>query len=85
MQTTLIDQGLNLMLFGMGSVFSFLLLLVLATQVMSLLVNRWLPEELVSGNVAQASAGALSMTIDPKTVKAIQTAIDRHRGGGKRD
>ena len=85
MQTTLIDQGLNLMLVGMGSVFSFLLLLVLATQVMSLLVNRWLPEELVSGNVAQASAGAPSMTIDPKTVKAIQTAIDRHRGGGKRD
>ena len=53
MQTTLIDQGLDLMLFGMGSVFSFLLLLVLATRVMSLLVNRWLPEELVSGNVVR--------------------------------
>ena len=84
MQTTLIDQGFDLMLFGMGSVFSFLLLLVLATQVMSLLVNRWLPEELVSSNVVEASARA-STTIDPKTVKAIQTAIDRHRGDGKCD
>ena len=85
MHTTLIDQGLELMLFGMGSVFSFLLLLVLATRVMSLLVNRWLPEELVSGIVAKASAGASPSTIDPKIVKAIQTAIDRHRGGGKCD
>ena len=85
MQTTLIDQGLDLMLFGMGSVFSFLLLLVLATRVMSLLVNRWLPEELVSGNVSEAGAGVQPSTIDPKIVKVIQSAIDRHRGGRKRD
>lgn len=83
MQTTLIDQGLDLMLFGMGSVFSFLLLLVLATRLMSLLVNRWLPEELVAENVANASAGAPPSTIDPKIVKAIQIAIDRHRDNGK--
>ena len=85
MQTTLIDQGLDLMLFGMGSVFGFLLLLVLATRVMSLLVNRWLPEELVSGNVSEVGAGVQSSTIDPKIVKVIQSAIDRHRGGLKRD
>lgn len=83
MQTTLIDQGLDLMLFGLGSVFSFLLLLVLATRLMSLLVNRWLPEELVAKNVANASAGAPPSTIDPKIVKAIQIAIDRHRDNGK--
>jgi oxaloacetate decarboxylase gamma subunit len=85
MQTTLIDQGLDLMLFGMGSVFGFLLLLVLATRVMSLLVNRWLPEELVSGSVSEAGAGVQPSTIDPKIVKVIQSAIDRHRGGLKRD
>ena len=85
MHTTLIDQGLDLMLFGMGSVFVFLLLLVMATWTMSLLVNCWLPEEPSADSGAQPSEMSVPSTIDPQIVKAIQAAIGRHRAGGQCD
>lgn len=40
MQYTLIDQGLTLMLVGMGTVFVFLTVLVIAMSLMSLVVGR---------------------------------------------
>ena len=40
MQNTLVQQGIELMLFGMGTVFIFLALLVVVTTVMSALVER---------------------------------------------
>lgn len=44
MQETLIDQGLNLMLYGMGTVFVFLTILVFATGMMSRIVARFSSE-----------------------------------------
>jgi len=41
MQDNLIDQGISLMLFGMGTVFIFLTILVLATWLMSTLINKF--------------------------------------------
>ena len=43
MQTDLIGQGLELMLYGMGTVVVFLTLLVFTTSGMSLLVRRFIP------------------------------------------
>lgn len=40
MEATLIGQGLDLMLFGMGTVFTFLTLLVGVTHLMSMIVNK---------------------------------------------
>jgi oxaloacetate decarboxylase gamma subunit len=78
MDSMIITQGLDLMLYGMGTVFTFLTLLVGVTLVMSWLVNRLVPEdiELISALVQVPLA---SETIEPRIVKAIQAALDQHR------
>jgi oxaloacetate decarboxylase gamma subunit len=66
MQNELIDQGLTLMLVGMGTVFVFLTTLVIVMTLMSWLVTRFQvpPEALAAGN---------------DEVAAIAAAITRHR------
>ena len=60
MQNELIDQGLTLMLAGMGTVFVFLTALVIATTLMSRILMRWYPDtmqaELTDDEVAAISA-----------------------------
>ena len=45
MDSTLISQGLDLMLYGMGTVFTFLTLLVAVTTLMSKVVNKLVVEQ----------------------------------------
>ncbi len=78
MQDSLIDQGLNLMLFGMGTVFVFLTLLVFATTLMSRLVTRFAPEAAPLASSPQVST-ATSPNVDSKTVRIIEKAIAAHR------
>ncbi len=66
------------MLYGMGTVFTFLTLLVGVTLVMSWLVNRLVPEEMAVIS-ASAQVPLVSETIEPRIVKAIQAALDQHR------
>ena len=78
MDALLISQGLDLMLYGMGTVFTFLTLLVGLTGLMSRAVMLFSPEELVE---AEVSAHQIhSAIVDKKIVKVIQAAIDQHRG-----
>jgi oxaloacetate decarboxylase gamma subunit len=81
MQDTLIDQGLNLMLFGMGTVFLFLTILVFATTLMSTLVNRFAPAPQVDQAPTQASpiAATTPLTVSPNIVSAIEKAVAAHR------
>lgn len=80
MQVTLIDQGLSLMLFGMGTVFVFLTLLVFATTFMSKMVNRLVPNIIEDPKVSQTSTAAdNSQSIEPQTLEAIKLAIKAHR------
>ncbi|MFT6100865.1 MAG: oxaloacetate decarboxylase gamma subunit [Arenicella sp.] len=81
MQDTLIDQGLNLMLFGMGTVFVFLTILVFATIVMSTLVNRFAPATKVEQAPSQAPPIAANspLTVSPHIVSAIEKAVAAHR------
>jgi len=74
----IITQGLDLMLYGMGTVFTFLTLLVAVTLVMSWLVNRLVPEEMAVIS-ASAQVPLVSETIEPRIVNAIQAALDKHR------
>lgn len=67
MQPTLLDQGLTLMLVGMGTVFVFLTVLVAAMSLMAVLVDRLLPAP-VAAEVTDAE------------VAAITAAIAEHRG-----
>jgi oxaloacetate decarboxylase gamma subunit len=64
MNDSLMDQGLTLMLAGMGTVFVFLTTLVIAMTVMSLLVKR-----------LQATSSDPSV----EEVAAISAAIEKHR------
>jgi len=71
----LVAEGFDLLLYGMGTVFVFLILLVLATTLMSTLVMRFSPQtDLVQKPVSPAAAG-----VDPLTMKIIQAALDKHR------
>ena len=77
MDSLLISQGLDLMLFGMGTVFTFLTLLVGITTVMSTTVMRFAKDEAVD---AQANSNDIhTALIEPRIIKVIQAAIDQHR------
>lgn len=67
MQDKLMNEGLTLMLAGMGTVFVFLTALVIVMTLMSGLIRRLQPP-------------ADAMTEDDEVVAAIAAAIDRHRG-----
>lgn len=78
MQTPIIQQGLELLLYGMGTVVVFLTLLVLATSYMSRLVLRYFPEpepEPVASSAAAAADGATP----PELLAVISAAIHRYR------
>ena len=80
MQETLIDQGINLMLFGMGTVFVFLTILVFATTFMSKAVNYFVPQ--VEPNAPDTKTKPVThgaQTVSPQIVSAIEKAIAQHR------
>lgn len=82
MDSTLISQGLDLMLYGMGTVFTFLTLLVAVTTLMSKIVNTLVveqPEITVSPIAAGAGNLIAQSTVEPRIAKVIQAAIDQHR------
>jgi oxaloacetate decarboxylase gamma subunit len=66
MTNSLIDEGLKLMLAGMGTVFVFLTALVIVTTLMSRLVMRFQSKPIASD-------------ITDEEVAAISAAITRHR------
>ena len=77
MDSALVSQGLDLMLYGMGTVFAFLTLLVGITSLMSVIVNKLVVEvEVVpSAPVLESTPAA----VEPRIFKVIQAAIDQHR------
>jgi len=81
MQETLIDQGLNLMLFGMGTVFIFLTILVFATTLMSTVVTRFATDDepTKAQNTAPTLTSLSDHATDPNTLIAIKKAIALHR------
>ena len=74
MQSELINQGLELMLYGMGTVILFLSLLVLVTRLMSTVVNRFAPAA-----PPAAATPSDAAAVDPQVVAAITAAIHQHR------
>jgi oxaloacetate decarboxylase gamma subunit len=80
MDNSLIDQGFDLMLFGMGTVFVFLTLLIFATTAMSKVILRWFPEKIVEAPAPRKRPVAATGTgVAPATLKVLQAAIDQHR------
>lgn len=78
MTDPLLQQGLDLMIYGMGTVFLFLTLLVTVTTVASAIIGRFFPEGIESD---AASTGVLTNSaVDKKLLAILQRAIDQHRG-----
>jgi len=67
-------SGIELMFVGMGIVFLFLAMLVIAINIMSALVQRFLPEIPVSKTVP-----GISIDIDKSIVAAITAAVYQYR------
>lgn len=83
MNDELMAQGVELMLYGMGTVVVFLALLVLVTTFMSRLVNRYFPEPetAIPATTARPSpAGA----VDGRIIAVITAAIQQHRAQQKK-
>ncbi|WP_444932683.1 OadG family protein [Microbulbifer sp. JTAC008] len=75
MQETLLQQGLDITLFGMGIVFTFLLLLVIGTGIMSRVISRYFPEAEPVSDAPSPTAGN-----DKAHLHAvIKAAIEQHR------
>ena len=71
---THIEQGLDLMLYGMGTVFLFLTLLVIVTALMSIVVTRWLPDDDHPLPPAESDLG-----VDGRVLTIIEAALAKHR------
>ena len=70
----LIEQGVDLMLYGMGTVFVFLTLLVIITALMSAVVQRWLPDDEMDVSSSKAESN-----VDVRIVAIIEAALAKHR------
>jgi len=80
MQNDLMQQGIELMLYGMGTVFTFLALLIVATTLMSAVITRFfkpepLPIKPISGPVAANN--------DEQLIAVIGAAIHKYRSSRK--
>ena len=78
MQSTLLDQAIELLIFGMGTVYVFLVLLVVAVNLMSRLIETYFPEPTLP-EMPAPKIKAVTPAIDDTTLAVIQTAIRQHR------
>lgn len=77
--TELMSSGIELMFAGMGIVFLFLAMLVVAINIMSSLVQRFFPDAPPRMIAASVSSG-----IDKSIIAAITAAVHQHRSKHKR-
>ncbi|MEO0436225.1 MAG: OadG family transporter subunit [Pseudomonadota bacterium] len=79
---SLFSQGLQLMLYGMGTVVVFLTALVFATRLMSALLLRMSDSESADDAASRASEdfGANpAQSVDPRVLAAVTAAVHAHR------
>jgi len=76
--TEMMSSGVELMFAGMGIVFLFLTMLVVAINVMSALVQRFFPDAHPHAEAAPVSSG-----MDKSIIAAISAAVHQHRSKHK--
>ncbi len=81
MEQSLLAQGVDLMLYGMGTVFVFLAILVLATTGMSAFVQRFFKAPPPAPAAAPKSGAAVKQ--DDTLIAVISAAIHKHRSRHK--
>ncbi|MDD1619738.1 MAG: OadG family protein [Methylococcaceae bacterium] len=77
--TELMSSGVELMFAGMGIVFLFLTMLVVAINIMSSLVQRFFPD----APIQVTTATTVSSGIDKSIIAAIAAAVHQHRNKHK--
>ena len=77
MDTSLVLQGVELMLLGMGIVFGFLTLLVFTLRGMSLLADRFDASDI--GQTVAAAPASSDLSDDRQLVAVISAAVARYR------
>ena len=77
MDNNLVLQGVELMLLGMGIVFSFLTLLVFTLRGMSLLADRFEASETAQSETT--AAAPVDVSDDQQLVAVISAAVARYR------
>ena len=84
MQGNIVNQGVELMLFGMGTVLVFLTMLVLSITFMSWVLRRYFPvvetpaDSALAAKVSSVGVSGAAAE-DAKLVAVISAAIHRHR------
>lgn len=73
--TILLEQGMDMLIYGMGTVYVFLFALVMSMVLLSWFIEKFFPEPVI--NVGQRAS--VTAPVDPLTTKIIQAAIDQHR------
>jgi len=79
MPPSLLEQGVEIMLFGMGTVIAFLTLLVVVMALMNRLLQRFYPSRLVEGRPEVGSASAEGDPVPAELLAVITAAVHRHR------
>lgn len=79
MQESLLAQGFDLMVYGMGTVFVFLGLLIAVTVAISKVVVRFFPEAPVAPKTIKTLSPKPAAAVDPQTLAAIKAAVGQHR------
>lgn len=80
MQNSLLQQGIELMLYGMGTVVTFLILLIFATILMTSFLGKYFKEEPIE---IKKTPKATNIIKDDKLNKIIKKAIDQYRVDNK--
>lgn len=83
MENTLFQQGVELMMFGMGTVFVFLMVLIILTTAMSSLVQRFVPADPPSPLAVNQTPRAVNTGEDERLVAVISAAIHKYRSQHK--
>ena len=76
METNLVLEGIKFMGLGMGTVFVFLIIMIVCMNIMSTIIDKYFPEPKAS---AKSSTSA-PKNDNKKIVAAISAAIQHHRG-----
>ena len=75
MVESVIAEGVNVMIYGMGTVFSFLILLVFAIQLMTMVTGIFPDSE----EASEHESIVQKARIDSDTIEAIRQGIDLHK------
>ena len=75
MVESVIAEGVNVMIYGMGTVFSFLILLVFAIHLMTMVTGIFSNSE----EASEHQSIVQKARIDSDTIEAIRQGIDLHK------